>query len=235
MAPASTFFPQTAWTDCVRIVQCPEHPHFVLQVNHLICTYWRPVYHYLRAKGYKVQDAEDLTQEFFCADLPAKIQKADRTIGPFRAFLKALVYRFAIDRTVRSARWKFESRFISVHSLVADEDRAWDPEGENPEAAFDRQWKTEVLATVHKNLRDHQQGNIDAQRRYDIFAAYVLCDAAKQPSQEELAARFGVTRDTVRYALDSLQKRYQGLLLQEIRDQVGSDEEAEAELRDLLG
>lgn len=236
MPPASARFPATAWTDCIRVVQQPDHPDFVLQVDHLIATYWRPVFHFLRTKGHTLQDAEDLTQEFFVADLPDKLRSVDRNIGTFRNFLKTLVHRFAIDRTVRSARWKFQTRFVSVHSLVQDEDRAFEPAaGGDPEEAFERQWKTEVLASVRRNLQACYDGNAADRSRYEIFAAYHLGEGTgERPTQEELATQFGVTRDFVRGALEKLQARYERLVRQEVREQVESEEEVEVELRALL-
>jgi hypothetical protein len=55
-----------------------------------------------------------------------------------------------------------------------------------------------------------------------------------QPTQEALAARFGVSREQVRYALEEVGKRYARFLWQEVRDQVGSEADADEELRGLL-
>ena len=58
--------------------------------------------------------------------------------------------------------------------------------------------------------------------------------SSAQPTPEELVARFGVSRDKVRYALERVKKRHERLLRQEVRDQVGSEAEIEQELRELL-
>src|SRR5688572_11729277 len=57
--------------------------------------YWYPIYIYVRRKGYKPDDAEDLTQEFF-AQLIAKkhLRLADRNKGKFRTFLLATLDYF---------------------------------------------------------------------------------------------------------------------------------------------
>jgi len=62
MPPAtpSARFPSTAWS-CIAAAQDPGHPKFVA-MNRLIATYWRPVFHYLRARGHHAPDAKDLTQ-----------------------------------------------------------------------------------------------------------------------------------------------------------------------------
>ena len=235
---ASARFPTTAWS-CVREAQDTTHPRYVAAVNRLIAAYWRPVFYYLRAKGHAAPDAEDLTQEFFVRFLAKGwLGRAAPGKGRFRGFLKTLVGRFAIVRTDRARNQdQFERQFVAVSSLVKDEDRSFEPAaGETPDEAFDRQWKVETLTTVRRNLRTHYVGSGDPEqrKRFEIFAAYHLADPATgQPTREELAVRFGVSLETVRYALGELKKRYERLLRQEVRDQVGSEDEVEAELRGL--
>ncbi|OWK42247.1 hypothetical protein [Fimbriiglobus ruber] len=59
-------------------------------------------------------------------------------------------------------------------------------------------------------------------------------DASGQPTRSELAERFGVSLEVVAHALREVKARYERLLRQEVRDQVGSEEEIEADLRALL-
>jgi hypothetical protein len=66
MSPASPTrrFPTTAWS-CIRAAQDPDHPQFRVAMNRLTTTYWKPVFHFLRASGRPVEQAEEVTQEFF--------------------------------------------------------------------------------------------------------------------------------------------------------------------------
>lgn len=236
MPPAG--FPTTAWS-CVREAQDANHPRYVAAVNRLIAAYWRPVFYYLRAKGHAAPDAEDLTQEFFTRFLAKGwLGRADPGKGRFRAFLKTLVGRFAVARTTRAPRQdRFERQFVAVSELMRDEDRGYEPAaGETPDEAFDRRWRRETLAAVRRNLRAYYEDSTDPEqrRRYEVFAAYYLADReADRPTREALAGRFGVTVDAVRHALGEVKKRYERLLRQEVRDQVGSEDEVEAELRSL--
>ncbi len=238
LATPSARFPSTAWS-CVRKAQDSTHPQFVAALNRLITSYWKPAFHFLRARGHKAEDAEDLTQEFFVNFLARGwLQRADSVRGRFRDYLRILVKRFAYDRTLRApAQKQFEQRFVSVHSLVQDSDRVWEPPaGETPEQAFDRQWKSDVPATVRRSLRDYYHGLNDPAVwvRYQIFEAVHLRETGtEEPTQEALAARFGVTRDQVRYALKEVGARYERLFRQELRDQVGSEADIDEELRDM--
>ena len=56
----------------------------VLAMNRLISGYWRPVFFYLRTKGMPVQQAEDLTQEFFLAVHRTAVAGTGRSVA--RAF-----------------------------------------------------------------------------------------------------------------------------------------------------
>jgi len=65
----------------------------------LLERYWKPVYCYLRRKGYKNEDAKDLTQGFFQEVVLGRelIQQADRSKGRFRTFLLTTLDRYLIN------------------------------------------------------------------------------------------------------------------------------------------
>jgi RNA polymerase sigma-70 factor (ECF subfamily) len=239
LASPSARFPNTAWS-CVQSAQDPSHPQFVAAMNRLITTYWKPVFCYLRARGHAAQDAEDRTQEFFLRFLvKGWLRPADPQRGRFRDFLLTLLQRFAYDQTVRArVQTKFEKGFVSVHSLVQDSDRAYEPPvRQPPEEAFRSQWKAEVLAGVRVSLLAYYEGlhKPNEWQRFEIFAAFHFVDRLEdRPTLEALAARFGVSRDQVRYALDQVEKRYARFVQQELRDQAGSEADVEEDLRDLL-
>lgn len=236
---ASARFPSTAWS-CIRAARDQSHPQFVTAMNRLMTAYWKPVFHYLRAFGHPADVAEDLTQAFFVQFLvKGWLQPADPQRGRFRDFLATLLKRFAHDKTVRAGKQaQFENRFVSIHSLMQDSDRAYEPpERETPEEAFRKQWRTEVLHAVRRSLQAHYEGQTrpEERLRFEIFAACHFVDRVEdQPTQEALAARFGVSRDIVRYALAEVGKRYERFLRQELRDQVNSEEEVDEEIRKLL-
>src|SRR5436190_1316390 len=161
LAAASAHFPSTAWS-CIHAARDPCHPRFVAAMNQLISSYWRPVFHYLRARGHTAAEAEDLTQEFFLRYLVRGTPpSADAGRGRFRDLLRTTVKRFAFDRTVRPRRQeRFERQFVSVHALVQDSDRAWEPRsGETPDETFERKWKVEVRAAVLRSLQAFYAGS----------------------------------------------------------------------------
>jgi DNA-directed RNA polymerase specialized sigma24 family protein len=238
-ATPSARFPATAWS-CIEAVRDPHHPKYVAAVNRLLTTYWRPACRFLRQKYPAAPDPEGLTQQFFLTLVTRGwLARADPTRGRFRDFLKTLLKRFAFDHVVRAPeQTQFERRFVSIHSLMDDADRAYEPPaGETPEEAFDKEWKAALLRTVRDNLGAlyAATSDPDERQRFEIFAACTFVERGEdQPTQDALAERFGVSRDRVRYALDQVRKRWERLLRQEVRDQVGADVDVEEEIRKLL-
>jgi DNA-directed RNA polymerase specialized sigma24 family protein len=237
-AAPSARFPATAWS-CIEAAGDPHHPRYITAVNRLVTAYWRPVFHFLRTKYPAAPDPESITQEFFLTLVSRGwLAGVDAARGRFRDFLKTLLKRFAFDHTVRAPRQaQFEASFVSVHSLMEAERTYEPPAGETPEEAFDREWKVALLRTVRDNLAAHYTATSDPEARqaFELFAASHFVERREdQPTQEALAERFGVSRDQVRYALAQVRKRWERLLRQEVRDQVGADVDVEDEIRTLL-
>src|SRR4029450_10918178 len=134
------------------------------------------VFRFLRAKYPAAPDSEALTQQFFLSLLTGNaLAQADQARGRFRDFLKKILSRFAYDKIVRAPQQaQFESRFVSIHVLMDDDDRAYEPtDRQTPEEAFDVAWKSALLQTVRRNLEGHYAAALDAEerRRFAIFAA----------------------------------------------------------------
>src|SRR5262245_8768499 len=65
----------------------------------LCCTYWYPLYAYVRRRGFNEHDAQDLTQGFFAQLLDRKsIQGVTKDKGRFRSFLLASINYFIADQ-----------------------------------------------------------------------------------------------------------------------------------------
>lgn len=238
-ASPSARFPTTAWS-CLEAARDPEHPKFQIAFHRLIATYSPPVVRFLRKKYPSVTDLEGLTQQFFF-DLLSKglLAKADQSRGHFRYYLRKILERFAIDKIVRVPRKdQFEQHFVSLHSLMEESDRTYEArDKETPEEAFDREWKASLVRTVLHNLESHYTTALDPEERKDfqIFAMRYLRENDKErPTQEAVAEHFGISRDQVRSAVDRVKKRFESLLRQEIRDQVGPDVDIEEEMSKLL-
>jgi DNA-directed RNA polymerase specialized sigma24 family protein len=65
----------------------------------LLDRYWKPVYCYLRRKGYNNEEAKDLTQGFFHQVVLGRklLQRADPSKGRFRSFLLSALNHYVIN------------------------------------------------------------------------------------------------------------------------------------------
>ncbi len=70
-------------------------------------TYWRPIFSFVRARGYSIEDAQDLTQDFFVTILKENwLQHADRNRGRFRSLLLRSLQNFLINAAEKTQAHK---------------------------------------------------------------------------------------------------------------------------------
>src|SRR6516165_8169752 len=105
--------PQTAWCfastrwSIVAAAGRKESPEARAALAVLCQTYWYPLYAYARRRLARVEDAQDLTQEFFARLLEKDyLQAADPRRGKFRSFLLTAFQRFLAKEHARSAAQK---------------------------------------------------------------------------------------------------------------------------------
>ena len=74
----------------------------------LICrSYWAPVFGYIRARGFAVEDAEDLTQSFFASILQSDFfAKAEPERGKLRTYLLTAFTRHLVNARRDQTRLK---------------------------------------------------------------------------------------------------------------------------------
>lgn len=197
--------------------------------------YWRPLFAFVRHRGYSLHDAQDLTQEFF-ARLLAKewLLAVDQERGRFRSFLLMAMKRFLANQWDRSHAQKrgADLGFISLHATAYAEDRA--PElaavaNETPDAAYDRVWAVNVLDNAMSALR----GEYEAAGRLAEFEAmkpYLTADRGEIP-YEELATTLGVSPTTARSVVHRFRKRFREIFRAEIASTVADPEGIEDEMR----
>ena len=130
-------FPATQWT---RILSGQQRDTLL---EELCQAYWKPIYCYLRAKGFGNEQAKDLTQGFFSEKVLGKelLEKADRQRGRFRSFLLRAVHNYAVS-ALRADR---------PHQSL-DVSHEYESPARDPEREFDRAWADELLCAVLAEL-----------------------------------------------------------------------------------
>jgi RNA polymerase sigma-70 factor (ECF subfamily) len=198
--------------------------------------YWYPLYVYVRRRGYRQHDAEDLTQAFFARLLERNwIGRAEQAKGRFRTFLLTALERFLANEwdKVRARKRGGGREFVPVQIDEAETRYGVEPVDERtPEQAFEYHWAVTLLDEVVRRLeREFQERG-----QPELFAALKPCLTGGSSAQpyDALAAKLGLSEAAVKVAVHRLRQRYRELLRAEIADTVASPQEVDAEMRHLL-
>lgn len=222
-------FPRTRWT-ILRGAADTASPECRASLEHLARLYWRPVYAYVRRKWNRSnEEAKDLAQEFFAALCEKEIlARLSPERGRFRSYVMAALDNFVRERHRADSAQK---RGGGAIHLSLDAAEGFEPAaGDPPERVFLREWaRTLVEDAAAQMEREGGKG-------YPLLLARDLDPPADgDVSYETLAERFGLSVADVTVTLYRARQRLRALVLERIRDTVTTEEEAEAEFRDLFG
>ena len=234
-------FPSTCWT-LIRKAggKNPE------SLERLIYLYWKPAYFYLRAAGKKsVEDAKDLTQDFFTRLVERKDwERLDPERGSFRGFLKRALKNFMIDASRREQARQPSSKFVFKFEDCRDE-----PVAPDPESAFDREWARTVLRDSIHQLRERLRKDGSA-NVFEVFRLYCLPEGEKGDPGEssrfiggldssgttyaDVAKRLGLRESDVRKRLARCRSVLREIVLERIREYSGDDRDVRDEFEAIL-
>ncbi len=232
--PGSSRFPTTRWTLVVAAGD-PRRKEARSALAALCESYWYPLYTYLRRRGYPVDQAQDLTQEFFIRVLEGRsLDRADREKGRFRAFLLTSLKFFVADEEDRNrAQKRGGGALLSLEFSLGEDRYQREPaHDETPERIFERRWALTVLDRAVEKLRDEfvYHGRPEHFERLKVF----LLGQSDAP-YAALAREMNTSEGALKVAIHRLRKRYRELFRQEIADTVADPAEVETELRYLAG
>ena len=198
-------------------------------------TYWPPIYSFIRRRGYPPADAQDLTQSFFAYFLRTKAYAhVDPVHGKFRSFLLASVKNFLANDWDREQALKRggDYQFVSLNSETAEAfyDAAGAPDS-TAERVFDLRWATTLTTGALNSLRQELQG----EGKIKLFEqlSNFLTGGSVIPSYDEVAARTGLSRATVKTHVHRLRLRYREIVREEVARTVSSPDEIDEELHNL--
>lgn len=233
------FFPSTHWSllDAVKDEVTEDHRAVL---NTLIERYWKPVYYYLRKRGYEEEVGKDLTQAFFTHWLQRDLfGRADASKGRFRTYLLTSLNHFLSNaRRAERAKKRYPvAGFVSIHELSPRETEEPIPDStEDPEMLFHRRWLAELL---HRALRSLQLEceSTGKQTHYTIFRRSIIEPvlAGSTPvARSDLSKELGLTEKQVSNRLLTARRAYRRLLREEIRVYAASEHDVDQEMRDLF-
>jgi DNA-directed RNA polymerase specialized sigma24 family protein len=200
-------------------------------------TYWRPIFLFVSRHGYSVQEAQDLTQDFFVMILESNwLQHADKHRGRFRSFLLKSLQNFLSHGDERSRAVKRGGRmeFISWDEWIAEAPSqlsvsAQSLESLPPEHLFDLRWAATVVEHALQRLREEceSKGRL---RLFETLSVYLTSDRG-DVTYASLAAGLGVAGPMVKKQLHNLRQRYRWFLRDEVAQTVENPSDISEELR----
>ena len=229
------FFVTTHWS-VVLAAGGDSSPAATDALGQLCRAYWYPLYAYVRRKGYGVDDAQDLTQEFFARLLARNyLSVADRHRGKFRSFLLGSLEHFlAREWTKAHAQKRGEGKTIlSLDETAAENRYLLEPAHDlTAEKIFDRRWATTLLGQAMSRLR----AECIANQKGELFAKVesLLSGEKGEACYAEVAAALKMSEGAIKVAVHRLRQRYSELVRAEIAQTVATPEEADEELRYLF-
>jgi RNA polymerase sigma-70 factor (ECF subfamily) len=200
-------------------------------------TYWRPVFSFVRGLGYSLEDAQDLTQDFFVIILKDNwLQHADRNRGRFRSLLLRSLQNFLINAAEKTHTRKRggDVEFISWDDWAAEVPSQLSMPAQTldslpREQLFDLNWATTVVEHALRCLREE----CESKGKLWLFRALSrhLTDDRDEVSYANLSAELGVAETVVKKQLHKMRQRYRCLLRDEVLRTVENPADVDDEIR----
>ena len=201
-------------------------------------TYWRPVFLFVSRQGHPVEEAQDLTQDFFAMVLESDwLRRADEHRGRFRSFLLKSLQNFLSHAKERTRAVKRGGRieFVSWDEWMAEAPSQLSVPAEilhiPPEQLFDLRWAATVVEHALQRLREE----CEAKGRLRLFETLSvhLTSERSDLSYANLAVSLGIAETMVKKQLHNLRKRYRWFLRDEVAHTVENLADIDDEIRHL--
>lgn len=206
-------------------------------LEQLCQTYWFPSYSYVRSRGYRQEDAQDLTQEFFARLLEKDfLNMADRERGRFRSFLLSSLRNFLADEWDKTQAKKRGGGIQHLSLDIATAETLFAESAQRPltpDQIFDLHWAKTALANALHRL-EIKYKDTDKGRYFRSLRPY-LGSTEPQMSYSGVARELGISEGAVKVAVHRLRKRYRESLELEIAETLTNGADLPEELKYLIG
>jgi RNA polymerase sigma-70 factor (ECF subfamily) len=206
-------------------------------LTELCRTYWRPIFLFVSRRGYSIQEAQDLTQDFFVMILETTwLKHADEHRGRFRSFLLKSLQNFLSHAREKSSAMKRGGKveFVSWDDWMAETPSQLSLPAETlaalpPERLFDLRWAATVVEHALQRLREE----CESKGRLRLFEALSghLASERTGVSYANLASDLGIAEAMVKKQLHNLRQRYRWLLRDEVTHTVENAADVDDEIR----
>lgn len=231
-------FRTTHWT-VIQALHAGDEARTHQIISDLLRDYWKPVYCYIRRKGYENDTSKDLTQGFFQEVVLGYelIQRADPTRGRFRTLMLTALDRYLANAHRRqNAKKRIPPDRLIPLERVAPGDLPDVPQDMTCEESFNYAWVSELLDKLLSEVE------IDCRHRgmsahWDLFYGRIvqpILDNKTPPSIAVLCAKYGIKEaPQASNMIFAVKRRFQSVLKRYIRQSVASDAEIPEEMSEL--
>ena len=204
----------------------------------LCCSYWRPIYGFVRRQGVGPEEAKDLTQGFFALLLERRDFDAVRKEkGRLRSYLLTSLKHFLTNERNRAMAIKRGAgqQLIPLDDLRERERAGFEPSDTlTADQIYDRRWALSVLDQVLARLGDEYRVAGPASAGLFDRLQKSLTDDPDRVTPADTARELGMTESAVRQASYRMRQRYRHILREEIAHTVMAAGDVEGELRYLV-
>jgi len=239
MGGTKSRFQTTHWSE-IRNARTHDEARRRIVIDGLIKRYWKPIYCYLRRKGYGNEPAKDLTQGFLHEIVLGKdiVQQAEEAKGRFRTFLLTALnhYITSVHRANVAGKRHPKDGVVSLEEFD-EESMSLAAKDMQPEDVFTYVWASVLMDDV---LAEVKEGCFrDGKKVYwGVFRARVLdpiVTGVEPITVADLCKRFGIkNKAKVSNMIVTVKRRFQKAMAQRVRQHVDSDEEVKQEIQDLM-
>jgi RNA polymerase sigma-70 factor (ECF subfamily) len=206
----------------------------------LLHIYWKPIYCYLRHKGYDNEQAKDLTQDFFHEVVLNRnlIGRADKDKGRFRSFLLYAINQYLINRERdQRAKKRIPREKLASLDIAEPPDLPQSFAKATAEDSYHYAWLSALLERVTAEVKTaFQEQGMDT--HWALFHERVLQSILSNSdpvSLMQLCENHGIG-DTKKASnmIVTVKRRFRKVLMELVRNTVVSEEQAREELEFLL-
>ena len=239
MGGKNRIFPVTRWSEIINLKLSDEAQKNLI-INELLKRYWKPIYCYLRSKGYNNETAKDITQSFFQEVVLGRelIQKADQTKGLFRTFLLTAIDRYVIDlhRYQATSKRRPDGQMFQLSDIDLSGVPAITSDS-TPEQSFHIAWISNLLDRVLCEVKNEFFNN-NKKVHWQLFDDKILksiIESSKSPSLKDMCEKYGIDGEKrVSNMIITVKRRLRKSLERCLRQFARSDSQVKQEILEML-
>ncbi|MFC1792700.1 hypothetical protein ACFL3Q_03840 [Planctomycetota bacterium] len=238
MGGSQEAFLTTQWS-LIENIKADEDRDKIL-IGFLLRQYWKPVYCYLRRKGFKNEDAKDLAQDFFHEVVLNKdmVGRADQTKGRFRSFLLFALNEYLTKQRIRErARKRIPKEKLVSLNVTGEPTLPQSVEKASAEESYHYAWLSALLERVLVDVRTecYRQG---METHWKLFYHRIvgpIMGGQTPASLTDVSQEHGVG-DTKKASnmIITIKRRFRTVLMQHVRRTLLSGDQASDEIEELL-